>query len=173
MRNGLLAEFESGDALLRAFAALERAGYTRLTTFTPYPVRGVVTRLPDSIVPWIMLGAGIFGATFGYVLQWWCSARNYPLNVGGRPLNSIPAFVPIAFESALLAASVTGFLVTLSFCGLPRLSHPVFAVDGFERASVDRFWVGVDGGDPRYGDDLEKRMIDLGALRCERIPEIP
>jgi hypothetical protein len=168
MPSDWFAEFASADALARAYEALSRDGYKQVTTFTPYPVREIVSRMPTSLVPWIMLAAGCFGGIFGYELQWWCNAKNYPIDVGGRPLNSIPAFVPIAFESAVLATCLAGFFVLLGFCGLPRLSHPVFAIPGFERASVDRFWIQVGGKDPRVDDHLAERLVGLGALRCER-----
>jgi hypothetical protein len=169
LRSGMLAEFESPEKLLRAYEALQRAGFTRLTSFTPYPVKGLVKKLPPSMVPWIMLGAGLFGGGFGYLLQWWCNARAYAINVGGRPLNSAPAFIPITFESSVLGASLAGFFVLLAFCGLPRLYHPVFEVPGFERATVDRFWLGVDDADPRYTDLLGEELVTMGALRSVRL----
>ncbi len=165
----MLAEFESPEALVRAYDRLQSAGFTRLASWTPYPVKALVTKQPESLVPWIMLGAGLFGGGFGYLLQWWCNARAYAINVGGRPLNSIPAFIPITFESAVLASSLTGFFVMLYFCGLPRLHHPVFEVAGFERASIDRFWLGVDDADPRYSDLLADDLASMGALRSVRL----
>jgi hypothetical protein len=102
-------------------------------------------------------------------VQWWCNAHNYPINVGGRPLNSAPAFIPITFESAVLAASLVGFFAMLALCGLPRLSHPVFEIAGFDRASVDRFWVGIDDSDPRFDEAVIGDLSRLGALRCERV----
>jgi hypothetical protein len=173
MRSGIMAEFDSPESLVRAYARLERAGYTRLLSWTPYPVKGVLKRLPESIIPWIMLGAGLLGGGFGYLLQWWCNVRAFRINVGGRPLNSAPAFIPITFESAVLAASLAGFFVMLAFSGLPRLHHPVFEVDGFERASVDRFWLGVDDRDPRYGEHLHDALSTLGALRTVRLGGTP
>ena len=134
MDSGVLAEFDSPDALARAHDRLRARGYERLRSWTPYPVRSIVRQTPESPVPWLMLVAGLLGAGFGYAVQWWCNANDYPLNVGGRPLNSAPAFIPITFESGVLAASVTGFFAMLVVCGLPRLVHPVFTVDGFERA---------------------------------------
>jgi hypothetical protein len=170
MRSGVLVEFDSPEALTRAYERLRLAGYTRLTSFTPYPVRGVLRALPESMIPWIMLGAGLFGGGFGYLLQWWCNARAYPIDVGGRPLHSAPALVPIAFESAVLASCLAGFFVILAFCGLPRLHHPVFAVDGFERASVDRFWLGVDDADPYFDERVGEELVaGLGALRSARV----
>ncbi len=169
MRSGLLAEFDSPDALVRAHDRLRAAGYTRISSWTPYPVRDIVKRSPESRVPWIMLGAGALGAASGYWVEWWCNARDYPIDVGGRPLDSIPAFIPIAFESGVLAASLAGFLAMLVSCGLPRLHHPMFEVDGFERASVDRFWLGVDRADPCFDESVSDALEGAGALRCERI----
>jgi Protein of unknown function (DUF3341) len=169
MREGLVAEFEAPEGLVRAFTRLKALGCTRIQTWTPYPVRGVVTQLPESKVPWIMFGAGMTGGAIGYLVQWWCNAHAYPLNVGGRPYNSIPAYIPIAFESAVLAACVAGFLAVLGLSGLPRLYHPMFEVSGFERASVDRFWIGVEADDPRFDDRVREELEAAGALRCERI----
>ena len=169
MREGIVAEFAEPEGLERAFLRLKAIGCTRLESWTPYPVRGVVTRLPESIVPWLMLAAGLTGAALAYLLQWWCNAYDYPLNVGGRPLNAIPAYIPISFESGVLAASLTGFLAILMLSGLPRLHHPLFEIDGFERASVDRFWIGVDASDPSFGDQVQRLLESSGALRCQRI----
>jgi hypothetical protein len=172
-RGGLWAEFETPEAFARAYEQVVADGYTDVTTFTPYAVKTVVQGVGRSRVPWVMLGAGCFGAVFGYLLQWWCSARSYPINVGGRPLNSVPAFIPITFESAVLASCLAGFFVLLGLCGLPRLSHPAFEVEGFERASVDRFWIGVAKSDPEFAEGLEARLVDLGALRCAHTAEAP
>ena len=173
MRSGILAEFDSPEALERAFERLRRDGYTRLSAFTPYPVRGVLRHMPESMIPWIMLGAALFGGGFGYLLQWWCNARAYAINVGGRPLHSPPALIPITFESAVLASCVTGFFVLLYFCGLPRLHDPLLAVEGFERASIDRFWLGVDEADPRFDERLQDELPKMGALRSERLRGAP
>lgn len=170
MRSGVMAEFASPEALERAYDLLEREGYTRLESWTPYGVKGLVRRLPESKVPWIMLVAGLLGAALGYLVQWWCNAVDFPIDVGGRPLNAVPAFVPITFESAVLAASLAGFFAMLGLCGFPRLHHPVFEVEGFERASIDRFWLGIDDGDPRFDLHLlPEQLTGLGALRCQRV----
>ena len=171
MRNGVVAEFASVESLVGAYETLARAGYTHLTTWTPFPVKKVLRRLPESMVPWIMLAAGLLGGGTGYLIQWWCNARSFPIDVGGRPLNSAPAFIPITFESAVLAASVTGFFVLLGFCGMPRLHHPVFEIEGFERAMIDRFWIGVDDTDPAFTEQVSEELTEMGALRWERIGE--
>jgi Protein of unknown function (DUF3341) len=169
MREGFVAEFAAPEGLERAVVRLKALGFTRLRSWTPYPVRAVVTQLPESIVPWIMLVAGLSGAALGYLVQWWCNAVDYRLDVGGRPFHSAPAYIPIAFESGVLAASIAGFLAILGLSGLPRLYHPMFEIDGFERASIDRFWIGVDARDPRFDDRVREVLESSGALRCERV----
>jgi hypothetical protein len=111
----------------------------------------------------------VLGGGVGYLVQWWCNARAFPINVGGRPLHSVPAFIPITFESAVLAASLTGFFSMLALSELPRLNHPLFEVEGFDRASVDRFFIGVDQADPRFDERVREELTALGALRCERL----
>lgn len=173
MREGLVAEFEGPDELERAVARLEAIGITRIESWTPYPVKSVVARLPESKVPWIMLVAGLSGAALAYLVEWWCNAVDYRINVGGRPFNAIPAYIPIAFESAVLAASLAGFVSILALSGLPRLYHPMFELDGFERAAVDRFFLGVDAGDPMFDDRVRGLLEGSGALRCERVGGAP
>ncbi len=168
----LIAEFDGPDALERAVARLEAIGVTRIQSWSPYAVKTVVNRLPESPVPWIMLIAGLAGAGGAYLVEWWCNALDFPIDVGGRPFNAIPAYIPIAFESAVLAASLAGFVSILALSGLPRLYHPMFEVDGFERAAVDRFFLGVDE-DPELDDRVRAVLEGSGALRCERIGGAP
>jgi hypothetical protein len=171
LRSGVLAEFDSPDALVRAVDHLLAHGYTRLDTFTPFAIKDIEEKITaKSPVPAIMLAAGLFGAIFGYVVQWWCNAIDFPINVGGRPLNSAPAFIPIAFESAVLFSSVTGFIAMLALSKLPALWSPVFEVPGFERASIDTFWVGIDRTDPQFDSSITDELTTLGAMRVAQIP---
>jgi hypothetical protein len=168
-----MAEFDTPEALERAFEALRGHGYTRLDAWTPYPVKALVGARPQSRVPSVMLAAALLGGGLGYLLQWWVNVRAFRIDVGGRPLHSAPAFVPIAFESAVLASALCGFVAMLWQSGLPRLHHPVFEVEGFERASVDRFWLGVDDGDPAFDEGVSVELTRLGALRCARLGGSP
>jgi hypothetical protein len=170
MPSGIMAEFESADALERAFDRMRANGRGDLRWWSPYPVRSLVAAAPPSFVPWIMLTAGALGGVAGYLIQWWTNAWRYPLDVGGRPLNSIPAFIPITFESCILAASLAGFFALLHYCELPRLHHPIFEIDGFERATVDRFWLWVSETADRDDDDrVANELRRLGAVRCARV----
>jgi Protein of unknown function (DUF3341) len=169
MREGLVAEFDAPEGFERAFVRLRELGYTRVETWTPYPVRGVVALLPESPVPWIMLASGLLGAALAYLVQWWCSAYDYRLDVGGRPYDSLPAYVPITFETGVLFAAVSGFFAILILSGLPRLYHPMFELAGFGRAAVDRFFLAVDTSDPHFDDGVRDVFEASGALRCEHI----
>jgi hypothetical protein len=167
MRTGLLAEFGTADEMLRAVRDLRERGYRRLDAFSPYPVPGVeqALDLPRSPLNWIVFPIAVTGAGLAYLIQLFCNAWDYPLNVGGRPLHSAPAFIPITFETTVLTASVMGVLVFLFLSGLPELHSPVADVEGFWRASIDRFWVGVDDRDPRFdGAELTRVFNALGAL---------
>lgn len=94
--------------------------------------------------PWLVFGAGAAGAALGRLVLWWTNARDYPLDVGGRPLDSVPTDVPIMFELTVLFAALAAFGSALALSGLPRLHHPLFELEGFERTAVDRFWILVD-----------------------------
>jgi hypothetical protein len=171
MRSGVMAEFATPDALQSAYEALQRKGYTRIDTWTPYPIQGLLATQPRSPVPVIMLAAALIGGGLGYLLQWWLNLHALRIDVGGRPLHSAPAFIPIAFESAILASALAGFMAMLLLSRLPRLHHPVFEIDGFERASADRFWLGVDEADPQFDARVSDDLARLGALRCTHLVE--
>lgn len=163
-----LAEFDDGDALVRAATQLRAEGYARLETWTPYPLPGleaVVANRAPSVSRWI-LGAGLVGTGSALLVQWYCNAVDFPLNVGGRPLLSFPAWVPIAFELTVLIGGLAGFAWLLLSAPLLRLHHAIDRVPGFERASRDRHFLGVDRADPAFDP---RRVDDVlakhGALR--------
>jgi hypothetical protein len=159
----MMAEFASGPALLDGIRALRLCGVWRIDAFTPYEVAGLqdVLGVPRSRLSWIVLAAGLVGGGGAYLLQWWINVIDYPLNIGGRPYHSAPAFIPITFEMAVLFASAAALICAIVLGGLPRLWHPVFEVDGFERATIDRFWLAVDGGDAALD-----RLRIAGALQA-------
>lgn len=171
MWSGLMADFETGDALLGAVRELKGLGYGRLETYTPYPMPDVDVALGRKrpTIPWFVLAAGLTGVAVALLVMWWTNAVDYPLDVGGRPLNSFPADVPIMFETAILFASATAFALPLVLSGLPRLYHPVFEVPGFERASIDRYFLAVDRADPAFDPDVEETLASLGALRVQKV----
>jgi hypothetical protein len=171
-RTGILAEFRTPEEMLAALGDLRARGLTRLDTFTPYPVEGVeeALALRRSSIPWWAFWIGLAGAVSAFAIQWWTNAVDYPIVVGGRPLNSIPAWIPITFETTVLCASLATFLVLCVKARLTALWHPVFEVPGFESAQVDRFWVMVGDGDERYEERVTVVALQrAGASRVVRV----
>lgn len=148
----IAAEFADETALVRAAAKLRRSGFTRLETYTPYPVEplNAVLPRPRPVLPVLVLAGGILGLAAGFGMQWYGAAISYPINIGGRPLASWPAFIPIAFEIAVLCAVVAGFAGFFALVGLPSPYQPIMALTGFARASQDRFLLTVDQTDPQF-----------------------
>ncbi len=170
MEAGILAELETPEALIAAARALRARGYRRIEAFTPYPVKGLDAALGQgrSRLSWLILGFGLLGAGAAYLIQLACNL-DYPLDVGGRPLHSAPAFIPITFEMGVLGAALSGVLGFFLWARLPRLHSPLFDVPGFERASLDRFWIGVDERDAGFNPDrVERDLKAFGPLRVAR-----
>lgn len=167
-RGGLLAEFPSAAALLAAVTRLRELGYSAIETYTPFSVPGLDEQLgpSSSRLPKFVFGGGLLGAILGYGVQWYANVWVYPMNVGGRPVHSVPAFVPATFEATVLGAALVAFVGLLVALGLPAPWHPVFEIEGFERASIDRFWLAIDMADPLYHrDQTEEALRALGPLR--------
>jgi hypothetical protein len=143
MTGFLLAEFKTARDLHDAARAAAAAGLPAQDALCPNPVEGVVGYLAPPLTPspigWIMFAAGVLGALVGYFMQWYSAVIDYPINSGGRPLNSWPAFLLVPYETTILAAAVIGVLAWLWLCGLPKLFHPLFAAPIVERASQDRY----------------------------------
>lgn len=155
----LLAEFSDSA---RFVDAARRAGarYRLVDAFTPFPVEAVdaLFERRGSRIRVTMFIAGIAMAIFAYALEYFSAAIDYPYNSGGRPLNSWPAFMLVPFATGILVAAIAGFAAFLTECGLPRLYHPLFAVEGFERASQDRFVLAIARPDD---DENSRRAVDL------------
>lgn len=170
---GLLAEFAQPDQLLgAALRACHEERYVLIEAYSPFPVKGLDEALGNKrghIPFWVLLGA-IFGGGFTYWLEWYSAAIDYPINVGGRPLFSWPAFLPPALEMTILWAALFGAFALLLGCGLPRMHHPLFGVAAFERASTDRFFLLLRADDPRF--DLRRARDFLDTLSPLSINEV-
>ena len=159
---GLMAEFSSPAALADATRAARAAGYTKLDAYTPYPSEEVIEALGHhhSRLPLIVLGGGVTGALVGFGLAWWSSVVAYPLNIGGKPLNSWPAFIVPTFETTILFASFAAVLGMLALNGLPTPYHPVFNVARFaEHASRDAYFLCITARDPRFDRVATKQFL--------------
>jgi len=171
-RRGYYAEFESDELALRAAERLRESGCELIDAYTPRPFEP----LEELVAPGrsnlnrTVFVAGCLGAVTGLGVQWFCNAWDYPLNVGGRPPFALPAYVPITFEATVLFAAFAAFFGFMHRAGLPWLSHPAFDVPGFERASVDHFFLLVGRAPDQTDDGLEALLVELGALRVTPHP---
>ena len=174
---GCIGVFDDAGCDRRAPRAhLRQSGFDAFEAYTPYPVerldRDRCAPAGDVLLPLMMFAGAVFGAACGYFIQYWDEALGYPLNVGGRPHNSWPAFIVSAFEFMLLCAVAAGFLGLLSASRLPRLYHPIFAAEDFERASRDRFVLCVEG-DAIRASSRTASARSSSRLGAEQIEEVP
>ncbi len=158
---GLMAEFKSPEEILAATRRTRGEGFTHFDAFTPYPVEGlgIELGLKNTGIPFVVLMAALVGAVVGFAMQYYSMAVDYPLNSGGRPYNSWPAFIPIAFEVMVLVAGLATLLGMLLLNGLPRPYHPVFNVPRFLAASRDRFFLCIEAVDPKYGAESTRQFL--------------
>jgi len=159
---GLMAEFEAPTALIAATEKARAAGYRKLDAYAPYPIEELVHALGHhhSKLPMMVLGGGIVGCLAGLGLQVWVNAFVYPLNIGGKPVLSWPAFVPVTFETTILFASLTAVLGMLVLNGLPTPYHPVFNVPRFSAASRDRYFLCIEAADPRFHVEGTRQFLE-------------
>jgi hypothetical protein len=170
---GLLAEFENPHHLAAATWAARSQGYRRLDAFSPFGIEEVANALDfqKTAVPLVVLIGGICGGLGGFLLQWWVATRAYPVNIGGRPLNSAVAFIVITFECTILGAALSAVLGMLALNGLPQPYHPLFNVPEFAHVSKDGFFLVIESRDPLF-DPLETREFLL-TLNPKMVTEVP
>ena len=169
---GLMAEFRGADDLLAAAHRVYAAGYRKLDAYSPFPIDGLseALGLGGSKVPRIVFAGGLFGACVTYFYAWYTTVAMYPWNVGGRPHNSWPSYVPITFELGVLGACLFGLVGMLALNRLPRLNHPAFNAPGFRRASRDRFFLCVEQRDPQFDVGATRGLLEgLGSLRVSEV----
>jgi hypothetical protein len=162
---GVVAEFDTPDQLIGAAKQARKAGYKRLEAYSPFPVHGLVDAVgfKDEKVPWIVFMGGLVGASCGYLLQYYTSVIDYPMNVGGKPLNSLPMFFPVTYEMTILFASFGAFLGMLALNKLPQPYHGAFNTPNFERASQDKFFLAIESDDEQFDEVETKKFMDTMA----------
>ena len=160
--HGIIAEFENEEAIINATQRAVDAGYEKMEAYTPYPLEELIDilHLHKNKIALVILIGGIVGCCVGFGMQYFASVIHYPINVGGRPLNSWPAFVPVMFECTILFAGISAFVGMLLMNGLPRPHHPVFNVARFKYATQDRFFLCIEADDPKFDTDETKQFLE-------------
>ena len=169
---GAIAEFAAAETLVAAVRAARAAGWSRLDAHAPHPVPEAAEALGARATPaaWIAIAAGIFGAATAYGTEWYLSVHDYPLNVGGRPMNAWPVFLPAAYIVGVLWAAAAALLGMLRLNRLPRLHHPVFFARGFHRATQDRYFLYLSAEDPIFAPEAALEFLrGLGPLRVSTV----
>ena len=150
--HGILAMFEDPAQVVEAIHRTREEGYSEYDTFSPYPVEEFAEAQGEhhSWLPWLVLLGGVVGALTGWALQYITSTEVYPMNIGGRPYNSWPAFIVVIFECTILFAAFTAVFGMLALNGLPAPHHPLFGVESFKRATQDRYFLYIESKDPKF-----------------------
>ena len=170
---GLVAEFENPDGLVGATRRAHDQGYRRMDAYAPFPVDGLSEALGfhRTHISLVVLLGGIVGGIGGYALQYYAAVIAYPLNSGGKPFNSWPAFIPVTFETTILGAALAGVIGLLLLNRLPMPYHPVFNVDRFMRASQDGFFLCIESADPKF--ELQQTKEFLHSLQPREVYDVP
>lgn len=170
--HGVMAQFDTADEYVAALRKVRAAGYTQFDGYSPLPLHAATEAmgLEKNPMSLMVLIGGILGGLGGFGLATWVSVLAYPINIGGRPLFSWPAFIPPVFETTVLLASLTAVFGMIAINGLPLHYHPVWNVPSFARASVDRFFVCIEATDPKF--DLATVKSFLAGLGSQEVSEV-
>jgi hypothetical protein len=169
---GIMAEFDNPSDLVAAARLTHEAGYRRINGYSPYPIEELSEAIgfTRTSLPLIVLIGGILGGLGGFFMQYWMEVIDYPLNVGGKPFNSWPAFIPITFECTVLVASFAAVLGMLALNKLPQPYHPVFNAPNFALATRDKFFLVIEANDPKFRhNETTQFMKTLGAMNVSDV----
>lgn len=170
---GVIAEFNDPQALLDAAVATREQGYTDIDAFSPFPIHGLAEAIGfhKSKLSLIVLTMGIIGGLSGFFMCWYANVISYPLNIGGKPLNSWPAWIPVTFEVTILFATLGAVFGMLALNGLPMPYHPVFNLSRFDSASRDKFFLVIQARDAKF--NLSEARNFLLTLSPREVTDVP
>ena len=169
---GVIAEFDSPGDLVHAAKKVYEQGFRRINGYSPYPIEELSEAIgfTHTSLPLIVFIGGVLGGLAGFGMQYYMEVIDYPLNVGGKPYNSWPAFIPITFECTVLAAAFSAVLGMLILNKLPQPYHPVFNTPNFALATRDRFFLAVEANDPQF--DHDKVVELLKSLNAMEVSDV-
>jgi len=159
---GLMAEYDTVDDLVLAADKAHENGYRRMDTYSPFPIEPAAEAIGfhKNHVAIVVLIGGLLGGLGGYSLEYWVSVLAYPINVGGKPWHSWPAFIPVTFECTVLGAAISAFIGMLAMNGLPMPYHPVFNAPNFALASKDKFFLCIEAADPQFDVTQTRKFLE-------------
>lgn len=169
---GVLAEFRNPKELMDAARAVKDHGYRSYDTFSPFPIHGIdkAMSLKKSKLGWIVAGHGLLGLAAGFSMIYYMMVVDYPLNISGKTLFNLPAWVPVMFELTVLLSAFGAVFGMFFLNGLPRLNHPLFNSENFKKATDDGFFVCIEAEDPQFElEKVEKLLKDTGGTNIETI----
>lgn len=169
---GVVAQFATSDEVTHAAEEACKRGYKNMDAYSPVPVHGLDEALgrPRSWLAWMVFCGACIGFSLGLGLQYWVSAVEYPLNIGGRPLFSWPLFIPVVFECTVLVSCLTAVIGMFTLNGLPKPYNPMFYARNFERASLDRYFLCIESSDAKFN---EKEVTEfLRSLKPEDVSSV-
>jgi len=164
---GLMVEFADVDSFVVAAERVRDAGYEKWDCHSPFAIHAIESAMgiKRTILPFIVLGGGLTGATLGVLMQWWMNAYDYPLNISGKPLWSIPANIPVIFELTILLSAFGAVFGMLALNKLPELNHAVFSSQRFRRVTTDRFFITIEAKDSAFEMNRTKSLMEsLGGV---------
>lgn len=171
---GILVEFDDSTHLVDAAKKVRDAGYTKWDCHTPLPLHGMdeAMGIKATIIPYVVLVAGITGCLVGIGMQCWMNGIDYPYIISGKPFFSIPAFIPITFETTILFSALTTVGLLIGLNGLPQLYHPLFSNERFARVTDDRFFLVVEAADPKFDETRTREFLEsMNGLAVERVED--
>jgi hypothetical protein len=172
---GYVVGFDKVDELLLGAAAVRDAGYTKWDAHTPFVIHGLdaAMGIKKTILPYLVFLGGLTGTCAGILLQWWTNAVDYPFLISGKPYFSLPANIPVAFETTILFAAITALVGMLALNGLPQLHHPLFTSRAFKRVTDDRFFISIEASDPLFDRATTRELLESVAdAQVEEIEDL-
>ncbi len=166
----LLAEYDSTSSIYNACKEVKKNGYSKWDVCSPFPIHGLdkIMGLKARLLPWLVLCGGLFGCSLAMFFMIWASAYDYPLNISGKPLWSIPAFVPVAFEMTILFSALIAVFGMFALNKMPTYNHPLFESKAFEKVTDDKFFIVIESNDPVFDEKKTKEMLQKnGAVNIE------
>lgn len=172
---GILAEVRNPHELIEISRTVNKNGYKKFDTFSPFPVHGIdkAMGLQKSRLGWIVLIHGLIGLAGALSMIYFMMAVDYPINISGKSLLNVPAWIPVTFELTVLLSSFGAVFGMLFLNGLPKLNHPLFNSENFKKATIDGFFICIESDDPQFNaEKVHKLFSDAGAVSIEKIHEI-